>query len=177
MIAEAAVPLFLEHGAALTTRQLAEALDIAEGTIFRAFGDKESLVRAAVETFFAQSRQRMAEGLVDPALPLEAKVAALVRGTRTWMQNMMRMVSLVDRSEVAQFFSHDGDDPYRAAIAAVFAPDAARLAIPVERMAAVMRIAGIAANAARMDESAGLDDDELVQLILYGIAGQPRGKE
>lgn len=177
MIAEAAVPLFLEHGAAVTTRQLAEHLGIAEGTIFRAFGDKESLVRAAVETFFAQSRERMAEGLVDPSLPLEEKVAILVRGTRTWMRNMMRMLSLVDREEIPQFFARPRDDAYRAALAAVFAPDTDELTIPVERLGAIMRIAGIAANAARFDERSGLTDDELVRFILYGIAGVARGKE
>lgn len=177
MIAESAVPLFLEHGASLTTRQLAEHLGIAEGTIFRAFGDKDSLVRAAVHEFFDQARARMAAGMVDPSLPLEEKVAALVRGTRTWMQNLMRMLSLVDREEVPQFFARSRDDDYRAAVAAIFAPDAAELAIAPERMGAIMRIAGIAANAARFDEGAGLTDEELVRFILYGIAGEPRGKD
>ena len=45
MIAEQAIPLFIEFGSSLTTRQLAEHLGIAEGTIFRAFGDKDALVR------------------------------------------------------------------------------------------------------------------------------------
>ncbi len=177
MIAEQAVPLFLEHGAALTTRQLAEHLGLAEGTIFRAFGDKDSLIRAAVEAFFAQGRARMTEGLVDPALPLDEKVAALVTGMRTWTSSMMRMLSLVDREDIPHFLSGPRDGTYRAAIAAVFAPDAAELALPLERLGSIMRIAGIAANAARVDEQAGLTDDELVHFILYGIAGVPRGKD
>ncbi|MBN9169668.1 MAG: TetR/AcrR family transcriptional regulator, partial [Microbacterium sp.] len=177
MIAEQAVPLFLEHGAGLTTRQLAEHLGIAEGTIFRAFGDKESLVRAAVQTFFEQGRQRMAGGIVDPSLPLEEKVAAVVSGARTWMRSMFRMLSLVDRSEVPELMSNRSDDAYRAAIAAAFAPDAEALRIPAERLGSVMRIANIAATAARFDEHAALSDDELVDFILYGIAGAPRGKD
>jgi len=177
MIAEQSVPLFLEHGAGLTTRQLAEELGIAEGTIFRAFGDKESLKRAVVETFFTQGHERMARGIIDPALPLEEKVAALVHGTRVWMQNMMRMLSLVDRSEIPSFFSGDRDDVYRTAIAKIFAPDADELTIPPGRMAPVMRLAGMAANAAHFDKDAGLSDDELVHFILYGIAGRPRGED
>lgn len=176
MIARDSVPLFLEHGASLTTRQIADELGIAEGTIFRAFGDKESLVRAAVGSFFDQARERMAEGLVDPALPLEEKVVALVRGMRTWMRNVFRMLSLIDRDEVPQYFARPRDDHYRDAVAAVFAPDADRLSIPVERLGAIMRIAGIASHAAHMDESAGLTEDELVQFILYGIAGDARGR-
>lgn len=177
MIAEQAVPLFLEHGAALTTRHLAEHLGIAEGTIFRAFGDKESLVRAAVEAFFTHSRARMAEGLVDPALPLEEKVAVLVRGTRIWMQKMMRMLALVDRADIPALFSKHRDDSYRAAVAAVFATNADELTVDIDRMAAILRIAGMAVNAARFDEHSGFTDEELVHFILYGIAGRPRGKD
>lgn len=177
MIAQQAVPLFLEHGAGLTTRQLAEHLGIAEGTIFRAFGDKDSLVKAAVQTFFEQGRERMAEGIVDPSLPLEEKVAVVVSGARTWMRSMFRMLSLVDRSEVPALMSNRRDDAYLAAIATAFAPDADELRIPSERLGSVMRIANIAATAARFDEHAALSDDELVDFILYGIAGRPRGKD
>ncbi|GAA3759685.1 hypothetical protein GCM10022240_10340 [Microbacterium kribbense] len=177
MIAEQAVPLFLEYGSALTTRQLAEHLGIAEGTIFRAFGDKESLVRAVVETFFAQGRARLADGLVDPSLPLEEKVAKLVHGTRTWTQQMMRMFSLVPREDIHSLFAGPHEDAYRSAVAAVFAPDADKLTIDVGRMAAIMRMAGMAAGVARFDQHAGFTDDELVGFILYGIAGRPRGRD
>jgi len=177
MIAEQAVPLFLEHGAGLTTRQLAEELGIAEGTIFRAFGDKEALKRAAVETFFAQSRARMEEGMVDPSLPLEEKIVALVRGTRMWMRNMMRMLSLVDREEIPSFFKGPRDDAYRTGVAAIFAPNADELTIPPDRLGPIVRIAGMAANAAGLANDAGLSDDELVHFILYGIAGRPRGED
>lgn len=175
MIAEQAVPLFLEHGAALTTRQLADELGIAEGTIFRAFGDKDSLVRAAVQTFMEQSQARMADGLVDPALPLEEKVALLVHGTRIWMQNMFRMVALVPREDIPQIMHRPRDDEYQTAIAAAFETDADRLTIPVDRLAAIMSIAGVAANARRFGDAQGLTDEELVHFILYGIAGEPRG--
>ncbi len=177
MIAEEAVPLFLEHGSSLTTRQLAEHLGIAEGTIFRAFGDKDSLVRAAVQTFFEQGRARMAEGIVDPSLPLDEKVATVVSGARAWMRSMFAMLSLVDRSEIPGLMSNRRDDAYREAIAAAFAPDADELRIPTDRLGSVMRIANIAASAARFDEHAALTDDELVDFILYGIAGRPRGKD
>src|SRR5262245_24959130 len=48
-ILDATVPLLVEHGTEVTTRQIAEAAGIAEGTIFRVFADKESLVDAAIE--------------------------------------------------------------------------------------------------------------------------------
>src|SRR3954466_4768352 len=48
-IVDAVVPLLLEHGSEVTTRQIAEAAGIAEGTIFRVFPDKAALLMAAAE--------------------------------------------------------------------------------------------------------------------------------
>ncbi|WP_246169478.1 TetR/AcrR family transcriptional regulator [Actinotalea subterranea] len=48
-IVAATVPLLRERGVHVTTRELADAAGVAEGTLFRVFPDKRALVRAAVE--------------------------------------------------------------------------------------------------------------------------------
>ncbi|WP_205693779.1 TetR/AcrR family transcriptional regulator, partial [Cellulomonas sp. IC4_254] len=48
-IALATVPLLEAHGAQVSTRQIAVAAGVAEGTLFRAFDDKVELLTAAAE--------------------------------------------------------------------------------------------------------------------------------
>jgi len=49
-IISATLPLLREHGANVTTSQIAQAAGIAEGTIFRVFPEKRELVLAALRT-------------------------------------------------------------------------------------------------------------------------------
>ena len=57
-IVEVTIPLLREHGAAVTTKQVAEAAGIAEGTVFRAFGTKDELVQACAAAVFDTIRRR-----------------------------------------------------------------------------------------------------------------------
>ena len=49
MIVAAALPLLLEHGEMVKTRDIATAAGIAEGTIFRAFATKDDLIAAVID--------------------------------------------------------------------------------------------------------------------------------
>lgn len=75
---EATLPLLREHGLATSTRQIAEAAGVAEGTIFRAFASKAELIEATISD--AVSLDRLV-GRLDAAASgrdLEASVTAVV---------------------------------------------------------------------------------------------------
>ena len=71
---EATRPLLLEHGTSITTRQIAECADVAEGTIFRAFGTKQDLIDAVVEDCLAPEPVVAALDAIPVELDLEDTV-------------------------------------------------------------------------------------------------------
>ncbi|AQP48165.1 hypothetical protein BW730_12320 [Tessaracoccus aquimaris] len=75
-IIKATLPLIEQHGTTVTTRQVAEAAGVAEGTIFRVFDSLQELIDAAIMSAF--SREKLLELLhdVDLGADLEAKTNA-----------------------------------------------------------------------------------------------------
>src|SRR5690349_23434219 len=87
-IVQAALPLVAEHGAAVTTAQIARAAGIGEATIFRVFDDKQAVLEAVVAaaldpTVVVQELgsipldQPLAVRLVDAADALDAHFASV----------------------------------------------------------------------------------------------------
>ena len=76
MIVAATLPLILEHGDRVTSRQIAEAAGIAEGTIFRAFADKDEIIVAVVEAALDQEPLEAALTDIPADMAFEAGLAA-----------------------------------------------------------------------------------------------------
>src|SRR4051812_40989821 len=74
----ATLPLVLEHGTDVSTRLIAEAAGVAEGTIFRVFATKDELIEAVVASAFDPSSLVEAIGRVDRSLPLDERLVAAV---------------------------------------------------------------------------------------------------
>lgn len=75
-IVAACIPLVLESGPSVTTKQIADAAGVAEGTIFKAFDDKDDLIGATVDAIADPTAIELALSEIDPALDVEAQLEA-----------------------------------------------------------------------------------------------------
>ena len=95
MIVVAALPLILEQGEAVKTRDIAAAAGIAEGTIFRAFATKDDLIVAVIDAALDTAALDEALAAVDPALPLEEGVTQVVAILQQRVTDVWRLVTNV----------------------------------------------------------------------------------
>ncbi|MEO3937797.1 helix-turn-helix domain-containing protein [Dermatophilaceae bacterium Soc4.6] len=77
-LVDAARDLIAARGTVPTTREIAEAAGVAEGTIFRVFETKDDLVDAVVASAFCPALFRRGLAGVDVALPLRERLVAIV---------------------------------------------------------------------------------------------------
>lgn len=163
MIVEAVFPLVLEHGEMVTTRQIAEAAGIAEGTIFRVFADKDELIAAVVDRAADPSTFERALAEIDTNGPLEDVVTAAVRLLQRRTLDIARLMAAVGPR-----FHRRGPIPDRPALIALFA--AHRAEITVEPATAARWLTALTMSTSHpMLSSELLPPERIAALFLHGI--------
>jgi len=174
-IVEATLPLLRQHGRGVTTRQIAEAACIAEGTIFRVFESKEQLVDAALERAFEPGHFAHELAQIDPELPFRERMvalAALMQRRFTEIFGLMRAVGLVAPPR------HDDEDvdmwrtKMHDQMVALVGADAERLTVPPSQFVHVLRLLTFAGSHEEIADHRLLTPDQIVDLVLYGTLGK-----
>src|SRR5918997_1406399 len=91
VIVAATLPLLVEHGTAVTTRQIATASGIAEGTVFRAFADKQELLWACLHAAFDPGSPVRALAKIPSELPIRER---LLRASATVAEHWDRAMQV-----------------------------------------------------------------------------------
>ncbi|WP_353810446.1 TetR/AcrR family transcriptional regulator [Agromyces sp. SYSU T00194] len=172
-IADAVVPLLVAHGRDVSTRQIAEAAGVAEGTLFRAFDDKDAIIDAAVTRYLDPEPLRRKLRAIDASMPLEWKVERVLDHLQERFRGVMGVMSAAGMRPPPPHRHHHGE-VYEGIIADLLAPDADRLGATPRQVARYLRMIAFASAVPAFGETVGLDTAELVDLITNGIAsGHP----
>jgi len=101
-IIEATIPLLRDHGILVTTKQIAEAAGVAEGTIFGVFPDKPSLIRAAVMTIFDPAPLERAVTAIDPEQDLRGRLVDAATVLQRGLKESGKLIGLIRATAKAE---------------------------------------------------------------------------
>lgn len=175
-ILDAAMPLLKEQGAEVTTKQIADAAGIAEGTIFRAFADKHDLVNAAVARYMDPAPTVTMLQAIDTDLPLEQKVLAVVEIISSRFRGVVGIMNALGVHHgpppgMVHPHQHKGQSPpSRTATEALFEPDAERLRMSPAEAVHYIRLLCFANSVPTIASARDLSTADLADFILRGIA-------
>jgi AcrR family transcriptional regulator len=187
-IVDAAIPLLVEHGSGVTTRQIAEAAGVAEGTLFRVFEDKAALLHAAAHGVLDPEWGRRSLAEVDADLSLEAMVGTvaelLLQRTGQVMAVLMALRATQAPPEVGR---PGGQGPpqfvlesHRALLEGVtelFGRYRGELRVAPERAALTLRALVFGSRQPWADQSLSLTGPEIAAVLLTGIAAHTPTQE
>ncbi len=197
----ATLPLVLWHGPGVTTRQIAEAAEVAEGTIFRVFDDKEALIRAVVERAMDPSGTLRDLDGVDRGLPLRARLETAVTIMQSRLQGVFALIDALgwqgppggrdarhpdcDRAAHLHRRAHHGqpaddrhqqmNDRFREALVDLIADDRALLRVPATELAAALRLLVFSATHPRISDGHPLTPRQIVGIVLDGLLDHTGG--
>ncbi|QAY71876.1 TetR/AcrR family transcriptional regulator [Xylanimonas protaetiae] len=192
------MPLVAAQGADVTTRELAAAAGVAEGTLFRVFPDKNTLVGEVAITALLRASEpattRSDLAGIDRSLPLVERVAAIIDRGQGRMEQSARWIavlrSLHGRVDAGSRSPADEErirelrtrlitqhELHRAVIAegltAALAPDLDRLRVPLDVAATLIEAAVAHRRPDPNRLTAPLPAAVLADALVHGIVGTP----
>jgi AcrR family transcriptional regulator len=176
----ATLPLLREYGTAVSTRQIAEAAGVAEGTIFGVFPDKASLVRAAVMSAFDPKPAVDALTAIGTRIELRARLREAVTMLRAGMNANANLITgpkelMVDDVEFRERML-DSRRQILAAVTALLEPDRDRLRRSPEATAQLLLMliaVSVHRGFGQGGEFGDMDDAEIVSVLLDGLLLRP----
>ncbi|MEY2422095.1 MAG: hypothetical protein QOI95_2162 [Acidimicrobiaceae bacterium] len=168
MIVQATLPLLLENGEMVTTRQIADAAGIAEGTIFRVFDDKDAVIAAVIDAALDDEPLERALAAIDLSAPFEASVVAAIEILQQRVVDIWRLVSSIG----TRFHDHarrpiaDSD-----ALVTLFEANQSRLVVEPIVAARLLRAFTLSVTHPML-VGEPMSPPEIVKMFLYGICAE-----
>jgi AcrR family transcriptional regulator len=168
MIVQATLPLLLENGEMVTTRQIADAAGIAEGTIFRVFDDKDAVIAAVIDAALDDEPLERALSAIDLGAPFERGVAAAIEILQRRVVDVWRLAS-----SIGTRFHDRARRPIADSDALVTLFEANRARLSVEPIVAARLLRAFTLSVTHpMLVGEPMSPPEIVKLFLYGVCAE-----
>jgi AcrR family transcriptional regulator len=168
-IVTATLPLLRSLGPTVTTKQIARAAGVAEGTIFSVFTDKESLLEAAVCAGFDPDPAASALGAVSRDLPLHDRLTAAVEVMRAHLDGVWQLMSTLGLGRAYADAGKHGFEIHAKALERLIEPDTDVLRLPPPAAARLLLGMIVAGSHPMIAGSRRIPAGELATLFLDGM--------
>ncbi|MGZ0145536.1 TetR/AcrR family transcriptional regulator [Kribbella sp. WER1] len=184
-IIEATLPLLEEFGPEVSTKQIAEAAGVAEGTIFRAFGSKDALISAVLVTALDTSDLITGLAGVDRSLPLRERTIAAVDVTQRRLSSVFKLMLSMRLRQPPDFKQTPLDEARRkrqadqanAAFADLLRPDADQLRRTPEDVVRMLRLITFSGTHPMISGGQVLTAEEIVDFAFDGVRKHHTGQQ
>ncbi|KAA2265267.1 TetR/AcrR family transcriptional regulator [Solihabitans fulvus] len=190
-IVAATLPLLPEHGANVTTKQIATAAGIAEGTVFRAFKDKQELLTTCLEVAMRADAEVDQITRIPTSTPLTERLAEATDAVSGYLDRLWSLMQTMHRSGFDPRREHEAEGSRKGpreqmqrvstAIAELLAPEADSLRLTPDLTARLLL--GLVFTNRMQGKGFGDEADDaaepaqLVEVFLHGALNSTGGRK
>ncbi|GAA1508648.1 AcrR family transcriptional regulator [Agromyces terreus] len=177
-IMDAAIPLLVQYGRDVTSKQLAKAAGVAEGTLYSVFDDKDEIIHAAIHRHVEATSMVDALRAIPERATLDELVREIVELTQHRTEQIFALVAILGfdarTPEHAKRRPPD-NEPVILAITDALLPHRDQLTVPPRQAAQFIRYATFSMTHPLITDGEIVPAAEISALLLHGFAGPAHG--